>query len=65
MRKHYYLFEEKLKSSDLNYKILRAGFFMENLNYYKNEILFQNNLSIPIGNGEFAPISVKDLGSLS
>jgi len=62
MRKQYYFFEEKLKSTSLNYKILRAGFFMENINYYKNEILYQNNFSLPIGNGVMAPISIKDIG---
>ncbi|ORX86991.1 hypothetical protein BCR32DRAFT_274918 [Anaeromyces robustus] len=62
MRNQHYLFEENLKLSQLNYKILRAGFFMENLDYYKDEIIYQNNLSIPIGNGEIAPISIQDIG---
>ncbi|KAG4096002.1 hypothetical protein H8356DRAFT_1426685 [Neocallimastix lanati (nom. inval.)] len=78
MRKQYYEFEDTLKSKIQNqhngsksgggqqrYKILRAGFFMENLNYYKDEIKYEQRLSLPIGEGKIAPVSVNDVGIIA
>lgn len=48
---------------NFNYTFLRAGFFMQNMNTtHKNEIKYQNKISLPVGNSKTAFIDTRDIG---
>lgn len=55
--------EQKLKTSSLDWRIVRPGFFMQNFGNYERENIEQRKvLFTPAGNGRTAFISTKDIG---
>ncbi len=55
--------EEKLKNSDLDWRIVRPGFFMQNLSNYERENIEQRKMIfVPAGEGKTAFVSTTDIG---
>ncbi len=56
--------EDKLKQSNLDWRVIRPGFFMQNLGNYERENIEQRKIIfIPAGEGKTAFISARDLGA--
>lgn len=57
--------EDHLISRGISYTFLRAGFFMQNLDTtHRAEILENNEIFIPAGNGKTSFIDVRDIGAV-
>jgi uncharacterized protein YbjT (DUF2867 family) len=57
--------EERLKSSTLDWRVIRPGFFMQNFGNYERENIEQRNVIFsPAGEGKTAFVSVKDIGAV-
>ena len=56
--------EEKLKTSDLDWNIVRPGFFMQNFGNYERENIEQRNMLFsPAGEGKTPFVSAVDVGA--
>jgi uncharacterized protein YbjT (DUF2867 family) len=57
--------EEKLKSTILDWRVIRPGFFMQNFGNYERENIEQRSVIFaPAGTGKTAFVSVKDIGAV-
>ena len=56
--------EEKLKQTDLDWRVARPGFFMQNFGNYERENIEQRQvLFVPAGEGKTAFVSARDIGA--
>ena len=56
--------EEKLRGSDLDWRVVRPGFFMQNFGNYERENIEQRKMIfVPAGEEKTAFISTKDIGA--
>lgn len=56
--------EEHLKQSNLDWRIVRPGFFMQNFANYERENIEQRNIVfVPAGEGKTAFVSTRDIGA--
>lgn len=56
--------EDKLRASDLDWRIVRPGFFMQNFSNYERENIVQRKvLFVPAGDGKTPFVSARDIGA--
>jgi len=61
----HYKIERLIKTLDVDYTFLRAGFFMQNLNTtHKAEIRDEHIIAVPVGNAKTSFIDVRDIGAV-
>ena len=57
--------EEKLQQTDLDWRVVRPGFFMQNFGNYERENIEQRKvIFVPAGNGSTAFVSANDIGAV-
>lgn len=62
----HYAVEEHLRAGPPDWTILRPGFFAQNFeSAYRNDIVTDNRIYVPAGNGKVAFVDLRDIGSLT
>ncbi|MYL56656.1 NAD(P)H-binding protein [Virgibacillus halodenitrificans] len=63
---HHYKMEKLIKSSEIPYTFVRAGYFMQNLNdFLCKEIKERQRIFVPAGKGKTSFIDTRDLAKIS